>query len=1130
MVDWLSIDKTSGSSGKTKVTITASTYSELIQRVTTLTVKAGSLSEDISIAQNPYVSGIVKVNPTNLIFSSKGETLTITIDAQKDWTWTEFPDWIGVSEQYVTGGTAGHHVVALTALPNTETVPKNGRFVIKCGEDYAFINCTQGRYVPPTDITVNPTLLEVPQSGEQYQIAVTCSGYWRIKELPSWCSVSVNEGIGNATVTVNITENADQIERLGDIVFTDESQERTARVEIIQEAEPYLIVNPIDVVYGQSSGTTTVSIVSNSNWNYSLSSSQSWCTVTRRTTGLDLTFKNNTGSTRSFQITVTNAKGLSEVVNVSQNAYALSITPTSVDVAGEGGTFYFDIICNGNWTASVSGYPDDIHLDKTSGNGNTTIAVTVDPNTTSNKHTSSLRVSDGSRSVSASIVQRVIAPELSIIPTTLIFDPHHLETQMAQLTADQKWYTSSNAPWVNVDPTTYSRGWNISFTSTSLNYTPDDRNDAIEFYANKGGERFSVYVNCLMKSVLSEVLGSNGAITCTYNITDISAPTDILAHTGWASSEAPVNKLKVMIIDGNIVPISELSNFKAYQFDSVGEHTVKFYFIDETDFSYIVPMHFGEGVTAMTSVDIGDDITKWERNTFDGATSLKDITIGTGITYIPSDNAENPFRNTPSRETIVVRSGNKVYDSRNNCNCLILTAQNRILLGAADSTIPNTITHIGGWGSASYTHTEAFQGIQKPFSIYMPDSVVELSEGDALTGINGIFKESAIEDVRLSHSLTELKGTFMGCNNIKYIEIPDSVTFLARTFVNCNSLVGVTLGSGLTQIDYDSEETTSAFNNLPSLSFIYAKCNEPIVGEGYPYRTGSIKWNGTLYSDMIYPTWFKNDCEPYGYLGIYGWTKESASNFAYLDIPEINSLGGNAVAKVYAEGAWTATTDTSWINLNTTSGSGIMDLSFNYTENNSRADRTGSITITLPNGTSKTFSFTQKYSIVIRYTTVSGNIIPNEAWVGLYKNEKGYYDYLPLPITSNTYEGGTGILVFSEETSSIGLINKTYAANADLKSIVFPPCFTDMYSFFDSSIPFANLESVETLTTDTVWGWRYLEAPKLNTVIIHGAPNDDSASHINVQRNGTIWHPSGVQLTSWLNELIRNYGWTEQTF
>ena len=53
--------------------------------------------------------------------------------------------------------------------------------------------------------------------------------------------------------------------------------------------------------------------------------------------------------------------------------------------------------------------------------------------------------------------------------------------------------------------------------------------------------------------------------------------------------------------------------------------------------------------------------------------------------------------------SINVTEGNSVYDSRNNCNAIIESSTNTLILGCKNSTIPDTITSIGQSAFAGYT-------------------------------------------------------------------------------------------------------------------------------------------------------------------------------------------------------------------------------------------------------------------------------------------------------------------------------------------------------------------------------------------------------------------------------------------
>ena len=74
--------------------------------------------------------------------------------------------------------------------------------------------------------------------------------------------------------------------------------------------------------------------------------------------------------------------------------------------------------------------------------------------------------------------------------------------------------------------------------------------------------------------------------------------------------------------------------------------------------------------------------------------------------------------------SIVVESGNTVYDSRDNCNAIIKTASNELIAGCKNTEISASVTTIGKY---------AFEGCKGLTSITIPNSVTDIGY-DAFSG------------------------------------------------------------------------------------------------------------------------------------------------------------------------------------------------------------------------------------------------------------------------------------------------------------------------------------------------------------------------------------------------------------
>lgn len=97
------------------------------------------------------------------------------------------------------------------------------------------------------------------------------------------------------------------------------------------------------------------------------------------------------------------------------------------------------------------------------------------------------------------------------------------------------------------------------------------------------------------------------------------------------------------------------------------------------------------GNDSLTSCVLPSSLTSVGENAFSYCSAMTSFVIPASLTSI-GDNAFNRCVNITS---IVVDEGNPVYDSRGNCNAIIITDANKLYLGCKVTTNPSTITEIG---------------------------------------------------------------------------------------------------------------------------------------------------------------------------------------------------------------------------------------------------------------------------------------------------------------------------------------------------------------------------------------------------------------------------------------------------
>lgn len=144
---------------------------------------------------------------------------------------------------------------------------------------------------------------------------------------------------------------------------------------------------------------------------------------------------------------------------------------------------------------------------------------------------------------------------------------------------------------------------------------------------------------------------------------------------------------------------------------------------------------------------------------------------------------------------IMVSKRNRYLDSRNNCNAVINTYNNELILGCKNTIIPNTVRRIGYY---------AFLSCNKLRRVDIPESV-EVIDCNAFEGCgeletvvvraDTIYTEAFgfcqnLKNVVLTDKVKFIGyGAFEGCNSLKTITIPRNVSFIGRSaLAECNSL------------------------------------------------------------------------------------------------------------------------------------------------------------------------------------------------------------------------------------------------------------------------------------------------------------------------------------------------------
>ena len=231
------------------------------------------------------------------------------------------------------------------------------------------------------------------------------------------------------------------------------------------------------------------------------------------------------------------------------------------------------------------------------------------------------------------------------------------------------------------------------------------------------------------------------------------------------------------------------------------------------------------------------------------------------------------FKGCSGLKSITVEYGNKTFDSRDNCNALIKTKWNELVLGCQSTQVPEGIVAIG---------SGAFSGQQNLECIILPNSLKEI-------GNYAFIDCTGLKQVTLPDSLETIRNqAFAGCTSLEKLFIPASVSKIEERIVtNCPILKRLVVSPE--NKTYDSRDNCNAIIKSKDNCLIAGCCSTNIV-DGIKSIAKQALWGSGITSISIPASVTQISEEAFSYCRFCSSIEVAADNPVYDSRENCNAI------------------------------------------------------------------------------------------------------------------------------------------------------------------------------------------------------------------------------------------------
>ena len=262
-------------------------------------------------------------------------------------------------------------------------------------------------------------------------------------------------------------------------------------------------------------------------------------------------------------------------------------------------------------------------------------------------------------------------------------------------------------------------------------------------------------------------------------LTSIDIPDELMSIGKWAFS---YNSLHSVIIPQSVKHIGKGAFGSCGSLIRINVNNENKFYDSRNDSNAIIEKKSNTLIVGCQNTIIPNNVKSIGEWAFAGCCNLSSIFIPKEVLNI----GLRAFDGCERLKRISVDKDNESFDSRNDCNAIIETKSNTLIVGCQNTIIPNNVTTIGKW---------AFSRCEELSTIIIPDSVLNIHEG-------AFYNCRALSTINLPQGLKEIGSRAFSDSGIESILIPNGVEVINESLFNCcRRLISVTLPNSVTTIE-----------------------------------------------------------------------------------------------------------------------------------------------------------------------------------------------------------------------------------------------------------------------------------------------------------------------------------------